>query len=211
MHRFYYDGDGPDDGLGVFLVAVPIGERDYGKGTVVSDAFDDGKFNENVTVSLEDADLKVDEVDRLVVWCAEYRVSFGRVDLTESRRNPPRKRPSRLILMGDFAETEHAVAGTVYREVDDDSVLRVRDFNYDGIGPKVVFFAGEEDSLESGKFLQYPPRKRPSLLGPDGLKRIEKRDIEIRLPKGLKASRLRWISVWCETYEVSFGHVLISK
>ena len=28
-----------------------------------------------------------------------------------------------------------------------------------------------------------------------------------RLPSKLDAYRLKWLTVWCDTYDVSFGHV----
>ena len=89
------------------------------------------------------------EVSLVILWCPEYEVSFGRVDLEEASSSSPAVPPPPLTYVGPFVETEHAVAGDVY--VRDARTLVVRNFNYDGRGPSVVFFAGEEDSLVSSQ------------------------------------------------------------
>jgi hypothetical protein len=74
----------------------------------------------------------------------------------------------------------------------------------------VNFFAGEEEDLKTGEVIQYPYKKHVGLLGPEKLKRIRFKDIVLRLPESLDATRLKWLSVWCDLFEVSFGHVLFS-
>ena len=69
------------------------------------------------------------------------------------------------------------------------------------------FFAGEEENLTSGEYVQYPYKKFIGVFGPNKLKKIIKRDIVLTLPEKLNAFKLRWLSVWCDTFEVSFGHV----
>ncbi len=151
------------------------------------------------------------EVSLVILWCPEYEVSFGRVDLEEASSSSPAVPPPPLTYVGPFVETEHAVAGDVY--VRDARTLVVRNFNYDGRGPSVVFFAGEEDSLvssqtgeeegtieslslspslqDTGVVVQYPYRRFVGLFGPEKLRRIVRRDIELRLPDKLDARRLR--------------------
>lgn len=83
-------------------------------------------LNKNLTLDLP-GPLTVQDVGRLVVWCPEYGVSFGRVDLTEK----PEKVPNlELEHVGPFIKTEHAVKGTVF--IQDDETLVIHDFNYDG-------------------------------------------------------------------------------
>ena len=76
-------------------------------------------------------------------------------------------------------------------------------------GPIVHFFGGEIEDLGEGVVIGYPYRKHYGLLGPPKLKKIRKRDITLRLPHGkLNARKMRWLSVWCDLFEISFGHVL---
>ena len=117
-------------------------------------------------------------------------MSFGRVDLEENRRNPPSDPPAPLThRVGNFVETEHSVSGAGF--IRDRGHLVVRDFNYDGRGPSVVLFAGEEEDLGSGRFVQYPYRRHVGLLGPAKLKKIVRRDIVLRLPEGMDAYKLK--------------------
>lgn len=211
VHRFYYDGEGPP---GVTFVAVPNGEKDYEKGTSLKvqelkATSVPRTFNQNYTLTLPKG-MKVKDVERLVFWCAEYGVSFGRVDLKAARETPKIKRdldrPNLdLELVGPLTKTEHAVSGTVY--IEDKSSIVIKDFNYDGQGPSVVLYAGEDNTLATGYYLQYPYKAYVSRLGPTSMGRIRKRDIRVRLPKGLNAYKLKWLSVWCNTFEISFGHV----
>lgn len=207
IHRFYYDGEGPP---GVTFVAIPKDETNYAQGIPLKIAELDNQeqvprtLNANYTLALP-RNLRVSDVDRLVVWCSEYGVSFGRVDLKEARNTRPERPNTDLILVGPFTNVEHLVSGTVY--IQDREHLVIRDFNYDGQGPSVVFYAGEEENLKTGRFLEYPYDGYKSRLGPKRLTRVQQRDITIRLPKDMDAFKLRWLSVWCDTFEVSFGHV----
>ncbi|XP_059094426.1 protein Skeletor, isoforms B/C-like [Tigriopus californicus] len=207
IHRFYYDGEGPP---GVTFTAIPKDETDYAQGIPLAIVELDNQeqvpktLNNNYTLALP-RNLRVSDVDRLVVWCSEYGVSFGRVDLREARNTSPKRPKTDLTLVGSFTNVEHRVAGTVY--IQDREHLVIRDFNYDGQGPSVVLYAGEEENLKTGRFLEYPYAGYKSRLGPKRLTRVQKRDITIRLPKDMDAFKLRWLSVWCDTFEVSFGHV----
>ncbi len=131
VHRFYYDGDGPE-GAGVSFMAVPRGENDYGKGQPMDirmetarnhgrgarfEEIKEAVYNQNLTVKLPRRGKVegVDDIGRLVFWCNKYGVSFGRVDLDEAREAPLINRPMLdLLYIGSFLQTEHGVNGDVY-------------------------------------------------------------------------------------------------
>lgn len=156
IHRFYYDGEGPP---GVTFVAIPKDETNYAQGIPLKIAELDNQeqvprtLNANYTLALP-RNLRVSDVDRLVVWCSEYGVSFGRVDLKEARNTRPERPNTDLILVGPFTNVEHLVSGTVY--IQDREHLVIRDFNYDGQvrhHEKLCFFTAQLTSnLSPGPF-----------------------------------------------------------
>ena len=81
-------------------------------------------------------------------------------------------------------------------------------FSFNLKGPSVLFFGGHDKDLGTGEFISYPYRKNVGIFGHDKLKAIRKRDITLKLPKKLDAFRIKWLSVWCDLFEISFGHVL---
>lgn len=137
----------------------------------------------------------------------------NKVNLIIRGRRSPRKleeeRPGEIFRLGNFIQTEHAVNGEVF--IQDRETFIIRDFNYDGRGPSTVFFGGEDGSLDSGKIIQYPFKKFVGAFGPAKLKGTKRKDIKVKLPKDLDACSMRWLSVWCDLFEISFGHVDIDK
>ena len=134
VHRFYYDGDGPDF---IQFVFVPLGSdpwKDDGENGVtlqieerrLSTKIEGEVLNENLNLLLP-SDINVEDLYRLSFWCQKYGVSFGRAyHSTEDDSSP-----SKLVKeVGPFLDTEHAVSGTVF--IQDNSTLVIRDFNYDG-------------------------------------------------------------------------------
>ena len=61
----------------------------------------------------------------------------------------------------------------------------------------LIFFSG------SGLRLAYPTGDSDAILG-----RFDKEDVEIKLPVGHEASKLRWFSVWCRRFSANFGDVM---
>ena len=72
----------------------------------------------------------------------------------------------------------------------------------------MLFFGGEEEDVSKGVEISYPFKKNIGIFGVRKLTKIRKRDITVELPEKLNANRMVWLSVWCDTFEVSFGHVL---
>ena len=71
----------------------------------------------------------------------------------------------------------------------------------------MLFFGGHDKDLGTGEFISYPYQKSV-FFRPDKLKAIRKRDITLILPKELNSFKMKWLSVWCDLFEISFGHVL---
>lgn len=72
------------------------------------------------------------------------------------------------------------------------------------------FLVGTEDAKvgRKGIIVPYPAEGNSSRLGPPKLKKVKVRDTTLTLPEGVKASELKWLSVWCNIFKVSFGHVI---
>ena len=133
IHRFYYDGKGPDFIQFVFVPKDADQWKDDGENGQVlkvqerefSTRIEGEVLNEDLNLLLPSG-LDVSNLYRLSFWCQKYGVSFGRMYPSESQR-----RPRQLLLeIGPFVESEHAVAGTVF--IKDNATLIVRDFSYDG-------------------------------------------------------------------------------
>ena len=41
------------------------------------------------------------------------------------------------------------------------------------------------------------------------LKAFDSEDIELRLPSDVKASEIKWISLFCRDFDIDFGHVIV--
>lgn len=111
--------------------------------------------------------------------------------------------------MGDLGNTEHDVAGKVY--ILDDDTLVIDEFSYDGNGFGVYL-----NVATKGKNLKGYIKNRIDVPYPadtEGVP-IEKKytgdgQLIIDLSQvGVKASQVKWLSVWCTVFERSFGHVI---
>ena len=110
--------------------------------------------------------------------------------------------------------TFHELSGTV--EVKDEGTLRIRDFVYDGTGPDAFFIVGKE-GFPSGDYA-FPaivdsPEYKPGPFSYDDtsidiLRRYDGEDVEVVLPPEVKASQIKWISLYCRFYKMDFGHVI---
>ena len=82
----------------------------------------------------------------------------------------------------------------------------MQNFHYDGQGPQAQFFAGYNDRPSNDGF--QVPNEKGSVAG---LNRYSGDNIVLSLPSGKTLKNLRWLSVWCEEFEVNFGEVLIPE
>merc|ERR1719430_766385 len=116
--------------------------------------------------------------------------------------------------IGEFINIFHDIAGTAYA-VDDHTIL-IKGFTYDGQGPDAFFLAGTSGLPSSrgeavlpypfqGKHFSYQDKEIPILGQFTG-----DSDISLTLPPEVTVEDLRWISVWCRDFDISFGHAEIN-
>ena len=91
--------------------------------------------------------------------------------------------------------------------IKDENTLLLKNFEYDGEGPDAFFYVGTDgEPSAQGLKLDYPEgdseSKLPGFTG---------EDVEIKLPEGYEASKLKWFSVWCRQFAVSFGDVYFEE
>ena len=117
-----------------------------------------------------------------------------------------------LIPIGEFERTQHAVRGMVWAY--NNSLLLIEDFAYDGQGFGVylqVATQGEtrREWVANRQTIGYPnpddfgtPLERPYGLNPDKVDWLA-----IRMPQGLNVVDIKWMTIWCDQFGISFGEV----
>jgi len=115
-----------------------------------------------------------------------------------------------LVKVGDFTNKAHGIGGQVFAK--DEKTLVIKDFTYDGAGPDAFFWVGKSGKPSrvgtilphpfKGKFYEYEDESAPILTG-----RFNQEEITLTLPDDLKATELKWLSVWCRKFAVNFGDV----
>jgi len=113
-----------------------------------------------------------------------------------------------LVKVGDFQNYAHGINGEVFMK--DEKTLVIKGFTYDGAGPDAFFWAGTSKAPSSvgtilpypfeGKFYEYEDKSAPILT-----KRFDGEEIVLTLPETLKATDIKWLSVWCRAFQVNFG------
>ena len=116
------------------------------------------------------------------------------------------------IKVGDFKNHAHGIGGTVYAV--DEKTLLIKGFTYDGAGPDAFFWAGTQGSPSGigtilpypfkGKFYEYEDQSAPILNG----RFSGDKDIKLTLPDTLKATDIKWLSIWCRAFSVNFGDLI---
>lgn len=122
--------------------------------------------------------------------------------------SPQRNRKVQATFIGDLIDTDHKVEGEVY--IINENTLAIDKFGYDGNGFGVYIHVATEgsnlDDYAANKILvPYPT-------GSEGQPIEEPYDgsgqLIIDLKQvGVRASDVKWLSVWCTVFELSFGHV----
>ena len=120
----------------------------------------------------------------------------------------------RGLKIGDFTEYHYGVGGILYAL--NESTLFIKDFQYTGGGPDAFFWVGTQSETPNrngiilpypfeGKYYEYEDTNAP-VLGRFEASRHE--NIVLHLPKDIRVSDLKWLSVWCRAYAVNFGDVI---
>jgi len=102
--------------------------------------------------------------------------------------------------VGDFANRFHNVKGQVYAV--DSRTIFIKNFHYDGQGPGAYFYAGG-GAQPSNNGYQVPNEKGST----EVLQRYTGQNLVLSLPSGKTLKDVKWLSVWCEEFEVNFGEV----
>ncbi|CAG0920566.1 unnamed protein product, partial [Notodromas monacha] len=111
--------------------------------------------------------------------------------------------------VGDFRNFAHDIKGTVY--VVDEHRFLIKGFGYDGTAPDAFFWVGTGGTpTPQGTIVPYPIREDGDSK-PKKLERADGLDLVIKLPDGMTVKDIDYLSVYCESYTVNFGHVTIPK
>ena len=119
-----------------------------------------------------------------------------------------------LVKVGSFRNLQHGVEGQVYAK--DEKTIVIKNFGYDGSGPDAFFWAGKSGRPSGvgtilpypfeGKFYEYEDQSAPILD-----RRFSGEEITLTLPDSLKASEIRWLSIWCRRFSVNFGDIFFPE
>jgi len=120
----------------------------------------------------------------------------------------------KLVKAGDFQNYAHGINGEVFLK--DEKTLVIKGFTYDGAGPDAFFWAGTSAAPSSvgtilpypfeGKFYDYEDKSAPILT-----RRFNGEEIILTLPDDLKATDIKWLSVWCRQFRVNFGDMFFPE
>jgi len=120
-------------------------------------------------------------------------------------------------LLGAFKNNFHDIAGNIYSK--GDNQLVIEGFTYDGQGPDAFFWVGtkgKEPSTDGiilphpfeGKFYDNGDRSAPILSQSfDG----SQNDLVLTLPDDIEVKDLKWISIWCRRFELTFGDFVFQE
>lgn len=109
--------------------------------------------------------------------------------------------------VGCLKTRSHKVSGKVYF-INNSSQLYIKDFTFDGLGFGVYFYVALEGT-------QRPFSRKNSVVvnWPDPLseertpikRAFDKQDVVINLPADISSDKVKWLSLWCEEFNISFG------
>merc|ERR1711983_415990 len=104
-------------------------------------------------------------------------------------------------LMGTLKTIKHGVSGDIH-STDDEMVLEIKNFKYDGKGPDAFFYVGKKGTEPNSDGIRLPyPENSDQKLG-----EFNGETIKINLPKEIRFDEIGWLSVWCRKFSVDFGH-----
>ena len=116
------------------------------------------------------------------------------------------------IGVGNLINRQHGIGGTVYAV--DEKTLLIKGFTYDGLGPDAFFWAGTQGSPSGigtilpypfeGKFYEYEDQSAPIL----DEEFSGDKNVKLTLPDTLKATDIKWLSVWCRAFSANFGDLI---
>jgi len=98
----------------------------------------------------------------------------------------------------ELSTLQHGVSGTL--KVLNDCVIEVTNFNFDGGGPSVFFYAGADASYGSGSFPIGPRLNDQQWVN---------RTLLLTIPEGKSLDDFDRLSVWCFEFNINFGDAVL--
>jgi len=152
-------------------------------------------------------------VDRTVCCSRDEATSIGR--FSETRGSVRKSQTAtKMHFLGSLVNIIHDIAGDVYS--DGEHRLLIKNAHYDGLGIEAFFIGSTIDNRPSatnnivlpypsikGRHFNYEDRDIPALPAFKG------EDILLNLPSGVTVNQLKYISIWCRKFNVSFGHLIL--
>merc|ERR1711922_114043 len=120
------------------------------------------------------------------------------------------QRTVKAKFVGDLVETDHGVAGKVY--IINENTMAIDKFSYDNDGFGVYTHVatkgrGKKGFVKNKILVPYPSGTQGEPISKkysgDGQLIIDLKQV------GVKASEVKWLSVWCTVFNLSFGHVVV--
>ncbi|CAH2245277.1 jg15671 [Pararge aegeria aegeria] len=152
---------------------------------------------ESVTLSLPEGKTLRD-VSWFSVWCDEYSINFGSVEIPRALEYP---KPAKVGALRGV----HGVASDAIVVVDAQTLL-VPNFSYDGEAPDAKFWVGRGDK-PSPQGIRIPDENGKEA----PLRKYDRKTIVLTLPGELTVFDVGHFAVWCEAFTVNFGHVTLPR
>jgi hypothetical protein len=198
IQGFHYDGAGPD----AFFWAGTT-QRPNQNGFIIPDEL--GRVvklspykNQNVLIKLPDG-KKLRDIKWIAVWCRQFGVNFGHVDI------PFNLDPPKELNLGRVPNLAHDTSAEAVI-IKDIKTLEIKKLRYDGSAPDAFFLVGK--GSEPHRFGVKVPDETGSLKKIHG---YTGQDITIRLPDNITIFDIDWFGLYCITYRQNFGHVSVPK
>ncbi|CAH4035380.1 unnamed protein product [Pieris brassicae] len=152
---------------------------------------------ESITLSLPDGSTLKDYA-WFSVWCDDYSVNFGSVEIPKSLEYP---KPAKVGALRGV----HGVSSDPIVVVDAQTLL-IPNFSYDGEAPDAKFWVGRGDkpSPEGIRIPDENGKETP-------LRKYDKKTIVLTLPGELTVFDIGHFAIWCEAFTVNFAHVTLPR
>ncbi|CAK1594785.1 unnamed protein product [Parnassius mnemosyne] len=198
LHDFHYDGEGP---AAFFYVGTSKSVTATGAIRLRDERGGAGPLRryrgEGLTLSLPDGKTLRD-VTWFSVWCDEYSVNFGSVNIPANFDYP---KPAKLNALRGV----HGVSSEPIVVVDAQTLL-IPNFSYDGEAPDAKFWVGRGDK-PSPQGIRIPDENGKET----PLRKYDKKTIVLTLPGELTVFDIGHFAVWCEAFTVNFGHISLPR
>ncbi|XP_076363990.1 protein Skeletor, isoforms B/C-like [Tachypleus tridentatus] len=196
---FSYDGEGPDAFFWAGSTSTPSED-----GFIVPDENETknvlGRYNnKDIWIKLPNGKT-IKDLKWLSVWCREFKVNFGSLNIPGNLELPSAKVIEPLSTFAHGVNSDPIV-------IKDEKTMYIPNLQYDGAGPDVYFLVGTGTKPQSVGSTKVPDEK-----GRTGvLHGYQSQDITLSLPGSLTVHDIDWFSLYCIQYEENFGHVIIPK